>query len=279
MPVLQVRNLDVSYGSVQVLFDCALDVHQGEVLACSAQNGAGKSTLLRADQGWPCPTAGVVRLDGRTITYPAPSTGSARGSSQVRGGDGVFPGLSRGGTTRAVRRPPPTCRPERPSAGALRSTIFPVWAAGSSRAGEPVRRPAADARPRPGRSCTTPRSCIIDELSLGLAPIVVQQLIEVVERLKERGQTMMIVEHRQLALELATGRVFMEKGQVRFEGPAQELRRRDDLVEAVFLGAGEGDAGGPCSRWPRCADMDRGGPVQRRSARPEVRRVSPPASC
>ena len=83
-----------------------------------------------------------------------------------------------------------------------------------------------------------PEVLLIDELSLGLAPVVVQELLEVVEQLKETGLTMIIVEQSlNVALSVAERAVFMEKGRVRFEGPAQELAERDDLVRAVFLGA------------------------------------------
>jgi branched-chain amino acid transport system ATP-binding protein len=82
-----------------------------------------------------------------------------------------------------------------------------------------------------------PRLLCIDELSLGLAPVVVGQLLEVVERLKERGVTMVLVEQSvNVALSISDRAVFMEKGQVRFEGPAADLAGRDDLVRAVFLG-------------------------------------------
>jgi ABC-type branched-subunit amino acid transport system ATPase component len=85
-----------------------------------------------------------------------------------------------------------------------------------------------------------PAVLLIDELSLGLAPVVVQQLLEVVEQLKSQGITMVIVEQSvNVALSIADRAVFMEKGRVRFEGPARELLDRDDLVRAVFLG-GEG---------------------------------------
>ena len=85
-----------------------------------------------------------------------------------------------------------------------------------------------------------PKVLLIDELSLGLAPIMVQQLLEVVAALKDDGLTMVIVEQSiNVALSIADRAVFMEKGQVRFEGPALELLERDDLVRAVFLG-GEG---------------------------------------
>jgi len=85
-----------------------------------------------------------------------------------------------------------------------------------------------------------PRILLIDELSLGLAPIVVQQLIGVVERLKQDGLTMVIVEQSvNVALSMADRAVFMERGAVRFEGPTVELLHRDDLVRAVFLGGAD----------------------------------------
>ena len=78
---------------------------------------------------------------------------------------------------------------------------------------------------------------MIDELSLGLAPVVVQRLLEVVEQLKARGQTMIIVEQSlNVALAIADRAIFLEKGEVRFEGAAQELLERDDLARAVFFG-------------------------------------------
>ena len=78
---------------------------------------------------------------------------------------------------------------------------------------------------------------MIDELSLGLAPVTVQSLLEVVERLRDDGQTMIIVEQSlNVALAVADRAIFLEKGQIRFEGPAQELAERDDLARAVFLG-------------------------------------------
>ena len=83
-----------------------------------------------------------------------------------------------------------------------------------------------------------PEVLIIDELSLGLAPTVVQQLLEIIDQLKAAGQTMIIVEQSlQVALAVADRAIFMEKGQVKFSGPTAELLERDDLARAVFLGA------------------------------------------
>jgi ABC-type branched-subunit amino acid transport system ATPase component len=85
-----------------------------------------------------------------------------------------------------------------------------------------------------------PEVLIIDELSLGLAPIMVQELLKTVRELREQGMTMIIVEQSlNVALAIADRAVFMEKGQVRFDGPARELAERDDLARAVFLGSAE----------------------------------------
>ncbi len=82
-----------------------------------------------------------------------------------------------------------------------------------------------------------PEILLIDELSLGLAPTVVQDLLELIERLQERGQTIILVEQSlNVALSIADRAIFLEKGQIRFEGSAQELLERDDLARAVFLG-------------------------------------------
>jgi ABC-type branched-subunit amino acid transport system ATPase component len=82
-----------------------------------------------------------------------------------------------------------------------------------------------------------PEILLIDELSLGLAPVVVQRMLEIVDELRARGQTMLVVEQSlNVALSIADRAIFLEKGEVRFEGPAQELLERDDLARAVFFG-------------------------------------------
>jgi ABC-type branched-subunit amino acid transport system ATPase component len=85
-----------------------------------------------------------------------------------------------------------------------------------------------------------PEILLIDELSLGLAPVMVESLLAVVDRLRAEGQTMIVVEQSlNVALAIADRAVFMEKGRIRFEGPAADLLERDDLARAVFLGSDE----------------------------------------
>ncbi|MHB8465654.1 MAG: MFS transporter [Acidimicrobiales bacterium] len=240
VPMLQIRNLDFSYGLVQVLFDVDLDVWEGEVLALLGTNGAGKSTLLRVVSGLNYADRGVVRLAGRTLTYAEPTTRAELGIIQVPGGRAVFPGLSVRENLRAsafsLRRDPATLG--RRMADVIE--LFPVL-------GERLDQPAATLSggeqqmlALAGALLLEPRLLLIDELSLGLAPVVVEQLLGIVAQLKARGLTMIIVEQSvNIALSIADRAVFMEKGQVRFEGPAADLAQRDDLVRAVFLG-GEG---------------------------------------
>ena len=271
-PVLQVRNLDFSYGPVQVLFDVSLEVARGEVLALLGTNGAGKSTLLRAVSGLGFPDRGVVRLNGRTVTYAEAEARFAAGIVQLRGGGGVFPDLTVRDNLRAAlsRRtqardldqpdrarglsPNPAqgrswtrglsldraARAEAEARADSAAELFPALAdrldvaAGDLSGGQQQMLALAMALAQ------EPEVLLIDELSLGLAPALVQELLEVVEGLRARGQTMVIVEQSlNVALAFADRAVFMEKGRVRFEGPAAELAERDDLVRAVFLG-GEG---------------------------------------
>jgi ABC-type branched-subunit amino acid transport system ATPase component len=237
IPILQVRNVDFSYGQVQVLFDVNVDVREGEVLALLGTNGAGKSTLLRAISGLGLADRGVIRFRGRTMTFADPGTRVRMGIVQVPGGKAIFPTLS-------VR--------ENLLAGAYSFIwdtervqeridevveLFPILGermdqpAGTLSGGEQQMLGLAQAL------LLDPAVLLIDELSLGLAPVVVQQLLEVVERLKQTGITMVIVEQSvNVALSIADRAVFMEKGQVRFDGPAAELAERDDLARAVFLG-------------------------------------------
>ncbi len=239
VPALQVNHVDFSYGNVQVLFDLSFEVYPGETLALLGTNGAGKSTALRVVTGLGTPQRGVVRLDGRTITFATPEQRAAMGIQMLPGGRGVFPSLTIGDNLRVgayrYRRDPADVRRRIDRVVEL----FPALQgrlderAGDLSGGQ--QQMLALARVL----LHDPRILIIDELSLGLAPTVVADLLEHLETLRRAGQTMIIVEQSlNVALAIADRAVFLEKGQVRFEGPASELAERDDLARAVFLGGG-----------------------------------------
>ena len=238
VPVAQVVDIDFCYGDVQILFDLSFEVRKGEVLALLGTNGAGKSTILKVITGLVTPERGVVRLNGRTITFTSPEQRAGLGIEMLPGGSGVFRALSVRDNLLVG-----AYRYRRDAADVERRIdhvfeLFPTLAARRNiRAGD--LSGGQQQMLALGRVMLhEPELLVIDELSLGLAPSVVQQLIAMIEQLKAAGQTMIIVEQSlNVAVAVADRAVFLEKGRVRFEGPARDLLERDDLARAVFLGA------------------------------------------
>jgi ABC-type branched-subunit amino acid transport system ATPase component/predicted MFS family arabinose efflux permease len=240
IPAIQVADVDFSYGQVQVLFGLNFSVARGETLALLGTNGAGKTTILKVIAGLTTPQRGVVRLHGRTITYTTPEQRATMGIQMLPGGRGTFPALTvydnlvvgayqyrhdRADVERRINRVLET---------------FPVLAEKVDQLASELSGGQQQTLALARVMLHDPDVLIIDELSLGLAPTVVQQLLDNIDRLKHQGQTMIIVEQSlNVALSVADRAVFLEKGQVRFEGSAKELKERDDLARAVFLG-GEG---------------------------------------
>ncbi|MHB8463863.1 MAG: MFS transporter [Acidimicrobiales bacterium] len=237
VPALQVRGLDYSYGQVQVLFGVSLDVWPGEVVALLGTNGAGKSTLLRAIGGLGIGDRGVIRFKGRTITFADPPTRVRLGIVQVPGGNAVFPTLSVADNLLAGAYSYVWDQARIDERTQYVHNLFPILhdhmdqPAGTLSGGEQQMLGIATAL------MLEPEVLLIDELSLGLAPVIVADLLRVVETLKATGMTIVLVEQSvNVALSIADRAVFMEKGEIRFDGPAADLVGRDDLVRAVFLG-------------------------------------------
>jgi ABC-type branched-subunit amino acid transport system ATPase component len=236
-PLVECKGVDVAYGPVQVLFGVDFEVEEGEIVALLGTNGAGKSTLLKAVAGLIDPSAGKVFFDGRDITGADAEVVTRAGVSLMPGGKGIFPTVT---VDEHLRLAAWTFRKDTERIEAARAEVlalFPILAerhaqpAGYLSGGEQQMLALAQA------FMTRPRLLLVDELSLGLAPTVIQELLTVIERLRAGGLTMIIVEQSlNVALTVADRAIFLEKGQVRFEGPATELAERDDLVRAVFLG-------------------------------------------
>ncbi len=241
--LLVVRDLEVSYGKTQVLFGVDFHVARGEMVALLGTNGAGKSTLLSAICGLVRPGAGVgASSTARTSPVPRPRPPWAPASCSCR--------AARGSSRRS--RWPTTCSwpaggSRRTPSTSPRSTeqvleFFPVlrdrWdqRAGNLSGGEQQMLTLGQA------FIARPRLLLIDELSLGLAPIVVEQLLGIVRAIHARGTTVVLVEQSvNVAITLADRAVFMEKGEVRFDGPTADLLDRPEILRAVFLeGATDG---------------------------------------
>ncbi len=234
--LLLIRNLDAGYGGRQVLFGVNFDVKEGEIVALLGTNGAGKSTLLKSISGVVEADRGAVILDGRDVTHAPPNEIAALGISQMPGGQGVFGGLTVNENLQLAgwtRRHDPTGRAE---AVEEVLTMFPLLR-------DRLHRNAGDLSGGQQQMLALgmafvakPRVLLIDELSLGLAPVIVGQLLPIVQRVADQGTAVILVEQSvNVALSVAQRAYFMERGTIRFSGPTSELLDRKDLLRSVFL--------------------------------------------
>jgi branched-chain amino acid transport system ATP-binding protein len=228
--VLEVRGLSAAYGRVEVLWDVDLEVGDGEVVAIVGSNGAGKTTLLGAISGLVRTTAGSIEFKGSDITHLAPERIVERGISHVPEGRRLFPGLT-------VK--------ENLRVGAYRSgdvdleravELFPrlgdrlSQVAGSLSGGE--QQMCAIAR----GLMSEPDLIMIDELSLGLAPKLVEEIIERLAEVSARGTAVLLVDQdADLALEAAARGYVLETGRIAASGSGEQLLA-DDRVREAYLG-------------------------------------------
>jgi branched-chain amino acid transport system ATP-binding protein len=220
---------------VQILREVGLTVHDGEIVALVGSNGAGKCTLLNTICGIVRPSAGTVTMDGTDITGWDSEAIVGRGITQVPEGRRLFPGM-------AVRENVLASAYRRRDRAAIQKdleamcALFPVLKerqkqpAGSLSGGE--QQMCAIARGLMAR----PRLLILDELSLGLAPIVVDTLIDVIQRIHGEGTTIVLVEQDVgVAFDVATTGYVLENGEVVLSGPAADLKA-DPHVRKAYLG-------------------------------------------
>ncbi len=230
------RGVDFSYGQLQVLFGVDLEVRTGEVLGLLGTNGAGKSTVLRVLSGLAPPDHGTVELAGVDVTGVPAEDMVARGLAMVPGGKAMFPDLtvleSLGVGARLLPRPDRPARIERELDRFPRLRERCTSLAGSLSGGEQQQLAIAKAL------LLDPELLCIDELSLGLAPVIVESLLDTVREVRAAGTTVVVVEQSlNIAASLCDRAVFLEKGTIRFEGAPRELLERGDIARSVFLGA------------------------------------------
>ncbi len=234
--LLLVRGVDVHYDGVQVLFGVDFEVDEGEIVALLGTNGAGKSTLLKSVSGLVEASGGAIIFDGRDMTHTPPDEIASRGVTQVPGGQGVFPSLTVAENLRLAGWLQRKDQNEVKAATDRVLGYFPVL-------GDRMHEPAGNLSGGQQQMLTLgmafigrPRLLMIDELSLGLAPTVIAQLLDIVKALRDRGTTIILVEQSvNLALTLADEAYFMEKGEIRFHGPTADLLERPDVLRSVFL--------------------------------------------
>lgn len=233
--MISAHGLDHRHGRVQVLFDVGFEVRAGEVLALLGANGSGKSTLVRLLSGLEAPDRGEVRIKGRPVTSAPAGRRVRMGIVTVVGGRATFGPLSVEENLRVA-----AYAYRRADAGARVARALGTFAALEERRDCPARDLSGGQQQQLALAMALvhqPQVLIVDELSLGLAPLVVRQVVSLLRGWRAEGMTMIVVEQSlHVALALADRAVFLEKGRVRFEGAAAELAARPELARAVLLG-------------------------------------------
>jgi branched-chain amino acid transport system ATP-binding protein len=233
--LLRIEDLHVSYGSIAALRGVNVAVERGELVAILGPNGAGKSTLLRTVVGLNQPRHGSIRMNDVSIVGRTPERLVAEGVSLVPEGRHIFGALTveqnlrLGATTRTDGR------------GAIASTLegllelFPILRerygqrAGQLSGGEQQMLAIARAL------MTAPKLLLLDEPSLGLAPLMVRAVYDTVVSLRQTGLSLLVVEQNiQLALKVADRAYVLNSGQIAASGPSQDLRALPDLHRAYF---------------------------------------------
>jgi branched-chain amino acid transport system ATP-binding protein len=235
MSRLELRQLSAGYGQVQILWDIGLTLEPGRLTSLVGGNGAGKTTLLRAVMGTIKPWAGSITLAGATITGMPPYAKAARGLALVPEGRQLFPrmtvleNLEMGAENpRAQKRLAPNL--ERVYAMFPRLKERVGQRAGTLSGGE--QQMLAIAR----GLMAEPEILMIDELSLGLAPVLVLSLFESLLRLKSEGLTMLLVEQNvRMALTVSDYAYVLAEGRIAFEGAARDVAENSEVKKA-YLG-------------------------------------------
>ncbi|MGC1513499.1 MAG: ABC transporter ATP-binding protein [Acidimicrobiales bacterium] len=238
--MLEIQGLHVNYGPVPAVRGVDLVVNPGEAIAVLGRNGAGKTTTLKAMAGLLPVTAGTIRIDGMDITNIPAEKRLKLGIALVPEGRGMFPQLSvresltMGAYHRKLSHAEVRSELARVTERLPRLTERLDQASGSLSGGE--QQMLAVAR----GLMSAPRIILVDEPSLGLAPIVIEQLYDLFVDLKEEGLTVLVVEqYVELALGFADRAYVLDKGEVAVSGGASELAASPELVEAYLSAAPE----------------------------------------
>ena len=237
--MLRVQSLTAGYGGITVLRGVSIHVRPGEIVALIGANGAGKSTLLKAIAGLITPTSGRVIFDGREITGLSADRIVRLGISMVPEGRRLFAPLTVEDNLRLGAYP--LGRRDKGEIERKMEEIFEIFpvlrerksqVAGTLSGGEQQMLAI-------GRALMSePRLLLLDEPSMGLAPMVVSEIFRVISSLRERGTTILLVEQNvRIALRIADRGYVMETGRIVLEGDAEELLRNRE-VERAYLGRG-----------------------------------------
>ncbi len=235
--LLEIENMSVYYGRIQALHSISLHVDEGEIVTLIGANGAGKTTTMKAVSGLRMPSAGSVRFDGKDITHLRADLRVTRGISQAPEGRGIFPGMSvmenlEMGTY--ARKDPGGVQRKEDLARVL--GLFPRLDERKSQMGGTLSGGEQQMLAIGRALMARPRLVLLDEPSMGLAPMLIRQIFDIIKEINEQGTTVLLVEQNaQQALSRADRAYVLETGSITKEGPGKQLLV-DPAVKAAYLG-------------------------------------------
>ncbi|MEA2666446.1 MAG: branched-chain amino acid transport system ATP-binding protein [Candidatus Eremiobacteraeota bacterium] len=235
--LLELDGVVARYGAVEALHGISLEVGEGEIVSLLGANGAGKSTTLKAISGLLRPAAGDIRFGGRSVAGLDPEDVVELGIAHVPEGRRIFPGLTvadnlrLGATPRRARR----AAIERDAEEVL--AIFPLLRGLAGKLGWTLSGGEQQMLAIARGLMAKPRLLLLDEPSLGLAPLVVKNVMETIARIARDGTTVLLVEQNaHLALQIAKRAYVLETGRVALSGQAADLLTNEDMRRA-YLGS------------------------------------------
>lgn len=245
-PLLELDGVGVAYEGVQAVFDASLTVEEGQVAVLLGANGAGKTTTLRAVSGLEPVCAGRIGFRGLDVTRTPPTWRVGMGLHQIVGGDAVATGLTVEENLRLFSHLVPRATADAGIADAL--DLFPRLRERLGRRAATLSGGEKQMLALAKALIVAPRLLLIDELSLGLAPALVTELVPVVRQIAARGTSVLLVEQSlNVACDLADRAYVMNKGEIRHRGPVTDPETMADLLRSVYLAD---DHSGPSNPGP-----------------------------
>jgi branched-chain amino acid transport system ATP-binding protein len=236
--LLEVKDLRVSYGKIEAIKGISLHVEKGEIVTLVGANGAGKTTLLKTISGILKPTQGVINFESKDIQTIAPHDRVLEGLCQAPEGRGIFPGMTVLENLEMGKFARKDWKKELDEDLERIYTLFPRLKERQNQAGGTLSGGEQQMLSIGRALMSRPRLLLLDEPSMGLAPMFIQQIFKIIREIQEQGVSILLVEQNAAqALACASRAYILETGNIVKEGSGKELLK-DDAVKKAYLGTG-----------------------------------------
>ena len=233
--ILEVKDLEVSYGKIKAIKGISMYVNQGEVVVLVGANGAGKTTLLKTISGLLSPASGYIHFEGSDLTKIAPHQRVIQGICQAPEGRGIFPGMSVEENLRIGKYGRVTAKSEMESDLDKVFELFPRLKDRQNQLGGTLSGGEQQMLSIGRALMSRPKMLLLDEPSMGLAPKFIATIFEIIEQIKSQGVTILLVEQNAAkALKIADRAYVLETGSITKEGSGSSLLK-DPVVRAAYL--------------------------------------------